>query len=241
MFLDQAAWTVFTPRPADTARFATAPSDAGLQILGDVASLEVLGHLLWATAFQDRGRTLILIDLPFVTASASGAPPSLPIALVNASLGVPSAAALSELRSELPLTRPSEGTVRLRTAGLDRAVGHPKAFEAKERADEDAPVWDPTQWCDWMYEIGGIAMFAAPPAVLRGYARATAEFGAFSWVGLDATEPFAPDDRPLVFDRTIVARAAALRTRRASLFPERAHADLLGHERAQLWELTREC
>ena len=137
MFLGQAAWTILTPRPTDPARLATASSAAGIQLRGDLAGLEALAHWLWAGAFQERARTAILIDLPFLV--ANGTDPSAPIVLVNSSLGEPSAPALAELRAQLPLTSPSEGTVRLRTAGLDRALADPLGFEAKARA-VDSPA-----------------------------------------------------------------------------------------------------
>ena len=236
IFLGQAPWTILTPRPSGAVRLATASSSAGINLRADLASLEGLAHLLWASAFQDRARTAILFDLPFLI--PNGAEPSSPIVLVNSTLGIPSAQMLAELKAQLPLSTPSEGTVRLRTAGLDRALADPKTFEAKARADEDALPWDPKQWREWMGKESGVVMFAAPAPVLRAYALATAELGSFSWESLDSTEALVVDEDLQVFDQTIVKRAAALRARRESLFPGRKQADLLGPERAQLWGPT---
>ena len=54
--------------------------------------------------------------------------------LVNADLGTPRRHALHALQALLPLTSPSLGTVKLRTAGLDRALEEPAEDRLEPRA-----------------------------------------------------------------------------------------------------------
>ena len=234
MYLDGASWTVLMPRPAEAARFATGVADESVHLLADVASLEFLAHCLWALAFQRRDRTALLFDLPMMVPNPLTGESSRPVVLVNSELGTPSPTMLDELRELLPVSSESDGTVRLRTAGLDRALADPNAFAAKERSDPEAVSWDPSEWDQWVTRQAGLVTWVAPGAVLRAYAAAAAEFGAFSWESLDGSEPVGPDD-VLVFDRTLLERATSLRMRRASKFPGRGLADLTGAERAQLW------
>jgi|GEM_PF-4409977 hypothetical protein len=234
MYLDGASWTVLMPRPDEAARFATGVVDDSVHLLANVASLEFLAHCLWALAFQRRDRTALLFDLPMMVPNPVTSESSRPVVLVNSELGPPSPTMLDELRVLLPVSSASDGTVRLRTAGLDRALADPNAFAAKERSDTEALPWDPSQWDQWVTRQAGLVTWVAPATVLRAYAAAAAEFGAFSWESLDGTEPVGPDD-VLVFDRTLLERATSLRMQRASKFPGRGLADLTGAERAQLW------
>ncbi len=236
LYLDAGMWTILTARPSDPQRFSTGVAGDSVHVLGSVASMEFLAHALWALAFQHNERTAFLFDLPVMVPNAATGESSRPIVWVNTDLGSPSPEMLDGLRVLLPLASESDGTLKLRTAGLDRAITHPESFAAKERAEPDAPKWSANDWDIWVTRQAGLVTAAMPPAALRAYAVAAGEFGAFSWESLDDTgEPIAADE-VVVFDRTILERAASIRAGRASEFPDRAVADLTGAERAQLWK-----
>ncbi len=238
-FLDGAPWSVLSPRPSDLSRYATVRVDGRWQLDCDLASLDDLAHMVWATAFQNQTRTMILFDRPSLLPPVADEPESIPFVLVPAELDEPTAAVLEALRSELPQTRPSEGTVRLRTAGLDRALTAPGAFVAKEAATEDAKAWDANEWNEWVGEVSGVLRIMAPAPVLRAYALAAAEIGSLAWGSADGEEPSTLAHEFVCFDRSIVRRSEALRAYRESEFPGRTHADLSAADRQQLWDFTQ--
>jgi hypothetical protein len=205
----------------------------------DVASLDDLAHMVWATAFQSQARTVILFDQPSLLPPVADEPESIPFVLVPAELDEPTAGVLDALRTDLPLTRPSEGTIRLRTAGLDRALIAPAAFAAKEAAAEDAQPWEASQWNDWVTEVAGVVRIMAPAPVLRAYALAAAEIGSLAWGSAEGEEPSTLAHEFVCFDRSIVRRAQELRDYREAEFPGRAHADLTAADRRRLWDFTQ--
>ena len=227
------------PRPEERARFATGVNDDSVYLVANVESFEFLAHSLWALAFQRRDQTALLLDLPMMVPNPVTGESSRPVVLVNSDLGIPSPTMLDELRGLLPVASASEGTVKLRTAGLDRALADPNAFAAKERADTQAPPWNANEWDAWITRQAGLVTVVMAPAVLRAYAAAAAEFGAFSWENLDASEFVVPADDTVVFDRTLLERATAMRMKRASKFPGRVLRELNGDERARLWSESR--
>ncbi len=200
LYLDGASWTVLTPRPGDTPRYATGVTDESVHVLTTAAGMEFLGHALWALAFQHHTRTLLLFDLPQMVPNATTGESSRPVVWVNADLGVPGPGTLDALRVLLPISSPSEGTLKLRTAGLDRAVADPGAFAANAAAEPDATVWNCDEWDAWVTRQAGLVTALMNPAVLRAYAVASAQFGESS------------ADDVLVFDRSLVDRAAQLPT-----------------------------
>ncbi len=236
LYLDAGMWTILTPRPGDPQRFSTGVAGDSVQVLGSVASMEFLAHALWALAFQHNERTALLFDLPVMVPNAATGESSRPIVWVNADLGRPSPEMLDGLRVLLPLESESDGTLKLRTAGLDRAIANPESFAAKERAEPDVPNWSANDWDGWVTRQAGLVTATMPPAALRAYAVAAGEYGAFSWESLDDTGDPIGADEVVVFDRTILERAAAIRAGRASEFPERAIDDLTGAERARIWK-----
>ena len=239
LFLDGAPWSVLTPRPTDASRYATSAVDTGWQLECDVASLDDFAHLLWATAFQHHARTIFLFDFPTLLPNVEGEADSLPFVMSHTGLDVPSDAMLAELFAVLPLTTASDGTVRLRTAGLDRALVDPAAFLLLERDAEDAAEWTSSEWSTWVIDVSGVLRIAAPAPALRAYALAAAEFGQFAWESLDPADEFDVSHEFVAFDRSIVERAAALRAFRVAQFPGRNYADLRGMERQRLWEFTQ--
>ncbi len=239
LFLDGAPWSVLAPRPTDVSRYATVRVEDRWQLDCDLASLDDLAHMVWATAFQNQARTMILFDQPSLLPPVADEPESIPFVLAPAELDEPTAAVLDALCAELPLTRPSEGTVRLRTAGLDRALLAPGAFVAKEAAAEDAVPWDATQWNHWVTEVSGVLRIMAPAPVLRAYALAAAEIGSLAWGSADGEAASTLAHEFVCFDRSIVRRSEELRAYREAEFPGRAHADLTAADRRRLWDFTQ--
>ena len=239
VYLDSGMWTILTPRPGDPQGFSTGVEGDSVHVLGPVASIEFLAHALWALAFQHKERTALLFDLPAMVPNPASGESSRPIVWVNAELGSPSPEMLDGLRGLLPLESESGGTLKLRTAGLDRALQHPESFAAKEREMPDVPKWSVNDWDTWVARQAGLVTAVMPPSVLRAYAVAAGEFGAFSWESLDGTASPVADDDLVVFDRTLLDRAGALRAGRASVFPDRTIEELNGAERAQIWKRYR--
>lgn len=160
-WLDGNLWTVLSVRPEEPATFTARLHADTWHLAGDAAAAVVLGELFWALAFQRHQRTVILID----------ASPS-PILLVNASLEIPSTAMVAELAALLPFATPSLGTVKLRTAGLVRALAEPEASEVR------AGFTAPADWQKCMKrESDALLVYAAPDAMLRGQAVALATAG----------------------------------------------------------------
>lgn len=236
VYLDGASWTILSPRPEDPARFATGLTGDSVHVLGSAASLEFLAHVLWALAFQQHARTVVLFDLPSMVPNPVTSESSRPVLWCNAELGAPTPPMLDGLRGLLPISSPSEGTLKLRTAGLDRALADPVEFAANERADTDSPKWNADEWDTWVTRQAGLVTVVMPPAALRAYAAAAAEFGAFSWESLDPSEPGVSDEEVVVLNRMLLDRAATLRTGRTSAHPGRGFADLSAPERAELWK-----
>ena len=236
VYLDDGLWTILTPRPGDPLGFSTGGDGDSIHVLGPVASMEFLAHALWALAFQHKERTALLFDLPAMAPNPTTGESSRPIVWVNAELGSPSPEMLEGLRELLPLDSESDGTLKLRTAGLDRALQHPESFAAKEREIPDVAKWSTRDWDTWVTRRAGLVTAVMPPGALRAYAVAAGEYGAFSWESLDgASSPFG-DDEAVVFDRTLLDRAVALRAGRTSAFPDRPMDELSGAERAQIWK-----
>jgi hypothetical protein len=136
------------------------------------------------------------------------------------------------------MTKPSEGTIRLRTAGLDRALVAPAAFLAKEAGAEGAVKWDASQWSEWVTDAEGMLRIVAPAPVLRAYALAAAEFGTLAWGTGESEVPSPVAHEFVCFDRSIVRRSEAFRAYREREFPGRAHADLTAADRQRLWDFT---
>ena len=151
-----------------TTRFATTEYHESLLVLCDADGVDLLGRLSWAMAFQTRPRTILLIDLPLIAPDPFGASPSEPIVIVNSEYEPPSAAALDALRAMLPLTDESLGSVRLMTAGFDRAVADVDHFWNQERAND--PELKQHVNARWVERVSGVVVLAAPTPVLRQWA-----------------------------------------------------------------------
>jgi len=171
--LDGERFAVLSLRPTESVRFATTEFHDTWHILGDVEGAELLGRLAWAMAFQTRPHTLLLIDLPLIAPDPFDASPASPILMVNSELGVPAPAAIEALHTKLPQTDPSEGSVRLTTAGFNRALADPDRFWTQARKDD--PEFKAHQHARWLERVGGMVVLAASPPVLRQWAVRVAE------------------------------------------------------------------
>lgn len=171
--LDGERFTVLSLRPTTAARFAATEYHEASQILCNVDGAELLGRLSWAMAFQSRAHTLLLIDLPLIAKDPFDVSPPAPILIVNSDLGSPSAAVIEALAAKLPLTDDSEGSVRLMTAGFDRALADVDRFWTQERAED--PDLKQHVNARWVERVSGAIVLAAPPAVLRQWAVRVAE------------------------------------------------------------------
>jgi hypothetical protein len=168
LMLDGERFTVLSPRPQTTARFATNRFDETWPIACDADSARFLGRVLWAMAFQHGSATITVIDQTFLVPT-DPTDPSDPIVVVNADLASPSPDGMAALRSRLPLaSTKSEGTVRLQTRGLDLALADRDAYEAS--VDKAAVRWTPDQRQSWIDQVQGLIVLAAPPSVLRDWA-----------------------------------------------------------------------
>lgn len=234
-YLAGESWTILSPRPRDSVRLAMGVEDESVHLWASARNLEFLAQSLWAMAYQRHDRTIVLFDRSVMTPNPITGDLSRPVVVVNAVLGHAPAAMLDELRPRLPLDGPPTGTIKLRTAGLDRALADPTGFVTREVADDSGTPWKPDEWDDWVKREAGLVTMTAPPPVLRAYARAAAEFGSFSWESLDDVGFTAPDDALLRFDATIIERADAFRDRRLERYPDRRLVDLAAAEREALW------
>ena len=131
--LDKERFTALALRPTSAERFATTEYHDTWHILCNLDGADLLGRLAWAMAFQTRKHTLLLVDLPLIAPDPFDASPTAPILVVNSELEPPSPVAIAALRTQLPLTDPSEGSVRLMTAGFDRALADTDRFWSQER------------------------------------------------------------------------------------------------------------
>jgi hypothetical protein len=164
--LDGRAYTVLSPRPSVSSKFATRRDGATCQILTDAVGAQLLARLCWAMAYQRHERTVTVIDSHFLVSNPFDADTSSPIVIVNSALGSLSGAALADLHSQLPLATPSNGTVVLQTRGLDQALGDPAAFG--QRADQVARRSESHKE-RWIDGDSGLWVLTAPPPVLRAW------------------------------------------------------------------------
>lgn len=216
-YLDGASWTILSPRPEDPARFATGLTGESVHVVGTAASMEYLAHVLWALAFQRRARSIVLFDLPSMVPNPVTSESSRPVVWCNAELDEPTSEMLDGLRALLPIASTSEGTLKLRTAGLDRALVDPEEFTARERADSAAPAWSADDWDSWVTRRAGLVTVVMGPAVLRAYAVAAGAVAASARVALEAPDSTLDERTGIAFDRNLLQRASTTRAERSAL------------------------
>jgi len=170
--LDGQLFTLFCVRPTEPERFqvtrsAGSASASTFDIVASAGGNRLLGVLCWAMAFQTHEPAVVVIGDPLVLAGADGSPGA-PIVVVNAALATPGVAGFEELRVALASEIESQGTVKLSTRGLARALHDPPAFDAAQAEAGVKPGSHRTR--RWVDLIGGVVVLAAPPGVLRSIA-----------------------------------------------------------------------
>jgi hypothetical protein len=239
MRLDGRPYTVITPRPGTDCRFSTNHFHGTWHILSDWRGARLLGRLLWGLAYQRRAATVILIDRPLLDPNPFDAEPADPILLVPTPLTPFGAKAARELRARLPLTGPSDGTVRWHTHGLDKAL-------ATDRARRDAPPcirqvrMAPPGLQTRIDRIGGLIVWAANPHALKASAPDVYQLGQYAHDGMDYVEVDWPAGEVQVFanyrQRVSAARVARreVLTKLGGAVPEPAEVNPLIWSQATL-------
>jgi hypothetical protein len=226
-------YTILSPRPSETARFATNFFHDTWHVISDREGAQLLARLCWAMAFQRRPRTVVLLDAEFLVPNPFDADPSSAIVIVNNDLGPFGLDALKDLKGQLPLRAPSAGTVVLQTRGLDLALAEGNAFRDR---DEQVGWRDEHQKRRWIDGSRGVWVLAAPPPVLRAWGVELSDLGDWShegtsWSHLDYPEKAGEVQ---VLDQFASRVTAAVATRKR-LFPDGGTQRLPEEDRAQIW------
>jgi hypothetical protein len=227
-------YTVLSPRPSEASRFATNYFQETWRIISSAQGAQLLARLCWAMSFQQRERTIVVLDSEFLVPNPFDADPSSPIVVVNNDLGPFDHDALKDLRGQLPLRSGSLGTVVLQTRGLDIALEDPKAF----REREDQARWrDEHQRRRWIDGSRGLWVLAAPPPVLRFWGVALSDLGGRTHENMSWSSPNDPANsgEVQVLDE-FEQRVSAAMTSRAQLFPGRENQRLTEPDRSRIWE-----
>jgi hypothetical protein len=228
VLLDDARYTVLSPRPSSTERFATDRFHDAWHVLTETAGARLLARLCWAMAYQRHDRTVVVVDPQLMVPNPFDADPSSPLVIVNTDLGPFGRGAATDLRSALPFRGASEGTVVLQTRGLDAAIEDPKAFAER---DDQASWRDEQRRRRWIEGNDGLVVIAAPPPVLRAWGVALSDLGSGSSRSFldhpkNEGEVQVLDD---FVDRT--AKAVSLR---GELFPGQEHQHLTEDQKQQI-------
>ena len=239
--LDGRAFTVLTLRPSTECRYATNFFHETWHVLTDPAGARLLGLLCWSLAFQRRPGTMVVIDHPLLVPNPFDADKSAPIVIANADLAPLNRTAITQLKRLLAGKRPSEGTVRLSTSGLDRLLTADPAIDLLELQQNSGVWWNDHQRRGWTDRVNGVVVLVAPPPVLQWWAIWLSRLGSHWYRGSDYTALDHPTTRKgegevQVFENfaTMVTQAIATRER---VFPGVPHRELLADERRAVWAL----
>ena len=201
-------------------------------MISDREGAQLLGRLCWAMAFQRRERTIVLLHSDFLVPNPFDADPSSPILIANNDLGPFGPDALKDLKGQLPLRAPSEGTVVLQTRGLDLALADRAAFRDR---DEQAGWRDEHQKRRWIDGSRGVWVLAAPPPVLRIWGVELSGLGDWSHEGSSSSELDSERMGEVQVLDQFAARVSAAVATRARLFPDSGTQRLPEEDRAQIW------
>ena len=213
-------YTVITLRPGTDARFSTNLFHETWHILSDWRGARLLGRLLWGLAYQRVPSTLVLIDRPFLDTNPFDAEPPDPIALVPAPLTSLTNKAARELREQLPLSGPNEGTVRWQTHGLDVAVAARRADRDRTAGDWRPPWIPPRGFTERVERVGGLVTLTAIPTMLRDYAAYIYTLGDWNLSGMAYAEVDWPRGEVQIF-RDYRRRVLAAHIARREILAER--------------------
>jgi hypothetical protein len=217
-----------TPRAGTKLRYSVNRFHETWHIVTDPAGAKLLARLLFGLSNARRAGTLVLLHGELIARTPFAADRSPPIVLCNTQLGAPSAKVARSLKSRLACLGPSDGTVRWRSSGLDRAP---------DSTDED--LWSScamTRRQERVERRGGILCYQAPPVVLRARARSALALG--STVGMDyeywATERGFAEGELQVFSgyRSMLATA---REARREVIAEQGDFDAPERLREAIW------
>jgi hypothetical protein len=197
--LDGRDYTVVTLRPGTDARLSTNYFHGTWHILSDWHGARLLGRLLWGLAYQRVPGTLVLIDRPSLDPNPFDAEPADPVALVPALLTPLGSAAARDLRRQLPLHRPTDGTVRWHTPGYDAAVAERRARQDRSPGEWREPYVEPVGFQERVDRVGGLVTLAAVPRVLKEYATSIGTLGDWSSDGMSYAEVDWPHGEVQVF------------------------------------------
>ena len=237
--LDGRAFTVLTLRPSIECRYATNYFHRTWHVLTDATGARLLGRLCWSLAFQRQDRTIVVIDHPLLVPNPFDADKSAPIVIANADLAPLNRTAITQLKRFLAQKKPSEGTVRLSTSGLDRLLAADPASDLDELQQKSGVCWNDHQQRGWTDRVNGVVVLAAPPPVLQWWAIWLSELGSHwyqgsDYTGLNHTTTRRGQGEVQVFENfaTMVTEAIATCER---LFPGVPHRELLDDERQAVW------
>ncbi|PZS35622.1 MAG: hypothetical protein DLM59_02645 [Pseudonocardiales bacterium] len=212
-------YTVISLRPGTDASYSTNVFHETWHVLSDWHGARLLGRLLWGLAYQRQPGTLVLVDRPFLDPNPFDAEPADPIALVPALITPLTARAARELRRQLPLTRPPDGTVRWQTGGLDVAVTQRRRWADLPPGERSWPWVDRSGFQEQVDRVGGLVTLAASPAVLKEWAVTVSVLGDWSSYGMDYAELDWPNGEVQVF-RDYRRRVSAARVGRREILAE---------------------
>jgi hypothetical protein len=231
--LDGVAYPVLSLRPGEQARFATNRAHETWHVLSDSHGGRLLGRLLWGLAYQRVPNTLVLIDRTHLDPNPFDAEPSDPVVLTSSTLTPLTPQAARQLRRLTPLRSRPDGTVGWSTHGLDQAVEAHQQWRAAPAGERERP-WEPEidtgKRCT---RLGGVLLFAAPPALLKQWAWEVYTLADEYWNEQSASELTWPDGEVQLW-RQYHRMVSAARTARRDLLADPSSKDL---RREQIQEL----
>ena len=236
LVLGGSRYTILSPRPGTSPRFATNRFHQTWHVLTDIEGAQLLARLCWAMAYQRHDRTVTVIDPPSIVPNPFDADPSSPIVIVNTDLGPFPRDATRSLRQALPFRIASSGTVVLQTRGLDLALEDPNSFAQQ---DDQARWRDPHRKRRWIEGSEGLVILAAPAPVLKTWGVDLSQIGQWMHDGSSYSELDYPknDGEVQVLDgfSSRVERAVSLRS---DLFPNTADKQLSEEDKQKIWAAT---
>lgn len=237
--LDGRDLTVLTLRPNTSERFATNFHHQTWHVLTDQAGAQLLGRLCWGLSYQRRPGTILVIDHPLLQPNPFDADPSSPIVIANSDLTALDRATVDRLKRFLSKGRPSDGTVRLSTGGLDRLLADDPQRELARLQQQSGVFWNEHQRRSWTDRINGMVVMAAPPPVLQWWAIWLSRLGTTWYRGTDWTElehivTRRRDGEVQIFEHFTRMTETAIATRER-LFPDTLGRELLDDERRSIW------
>lgn len=113
--------TALTPRPGDGLRLSTNYFHGTWHLVSEPHQVRALRRLLWALSFDGREGTVVVLDGDVLEATPFDAAPSRPVLLYDARRTSLDGDDVRALLRALRARRHPEGTVKLRTPGLERS------------------------------------------------------------------------------------------------------------------------